>query len=66
MYPKRIRHKNATLVPFAVLALYAFITFIGQDAPKLNTINISNNSAILFSPNKIITELLLYTIFAIL
>ena len=38
--------------PFAVLALYDFITFIGHEAPKLTTIIISRISDIFTPPSK--------------
>jgi hypothetical protein len=46
MYPKKMKSKNPRLLPLVVLALYDFMTFIGQDAPNETTMMISSISAI--------------------
>ena len=43
-YPIRIRQMNTALFPFAVRALYDFITLSGHEAPKLTIIAISSIS----------------------
>lgn len=45
-YPKRIRKRNATLLPFAVREVYDFAIEIGHETPKLITMIASNNSGI--------------------
>jgi hypothetical protein len=45
-YPNRIIHKKNKLFPLAVFALSDFRIDIGQDTPKLTTMNTSNSSAI--------------------
>ena len=51
IYPKKMSNRNAKLLPFAVRDLYGFITFMGQEAPKLTIIITSNISAITVAPN---------------
>ena len=50
MYPVMIRRINGKLVPFAVLALYALITFNGHDKPKQINMIDSKIDAIINSP----------------
>ena len=45
-----IRRMNGRLIPFAVFALYALITFSGQESPKHTSITVSKMDPIVNSP----------------